>query len=314
MENVKSSDIAIVVFTYGRLEHTKITLETLSRNIGFNNYPVVIYSDGPKVGHEQKVEEVRKILREFKSNNPNVTVIERKTNLGLEKSIISGITDALKKYPGVIAIEDDIRTSPSFLEYMANMLTMYKSEKNVGCISGYNHPIELMTIPKLYPYEIFFAPRTSSWGWATWRDRWEDVDWDVKDIDSFISNKKLQKEFNLGGDDLSRMLINQVKKGIDTWDIQWCYHNFKKGRLTIYPTISYVENIGMDGTGVHCGKTSGFRNDDLNKNSNIKTPSTVSINPELLKNFKKASTLTPKMYYELILDRVLKILKLPTKK
>lgn len=306
---MNASEIAIIVFTYGRLDHTKITLEFLSANKGFSNHPVIIYSDGPKTGHEEKVESVREFLIEFQKKNRNVNIVEREENFGLEKSIITGISEALNKYPAVIAIEDDIRTSSSFLKYMRLSLTKYSDNKEIGGISGYNSPRDRMKIPESYQYDIYFAPRTCSWGWATWSDRWDNIDWDVKDIDSFIKDKKKQREFNKGGNDLSRMLINQAKKGIDTWDIQWCYHNFKKNRFTIYPTISYVENIGMDGTGIHCGKTTGYQNDSLNRNENIKLPSEVVLDKEVLKNFHKAQSLTLKMYAELIFDRGIKILK-----
>lgn len=306
---MKNSLSAIVMFAYARLEHTIATLEALSMNDGFKDHSVIIFSDGPKAGHEEKVEKLREYLREFKSRYSNVQLLERDKNMGLEKSIITGVTETLKKYPSVIVVEDDIKTSPKFLTYMESMLRKYEKDMKVGGISGYNAPVERMAVPKSYEYDIFFAPRTCSWGWATWRNRWDNVDWKVKDIESFIKDRKLQKEFNKGGDDLSRMLINQATKGIDTWDIQWCYHNFKKNRLTIYPTISYVENIGMDGTGAHCGKTSGFKNNSLNTKTDIKTPNKVEIDESVLRSFKRAQSLTLKMYAELIYDRGIKILK-----
>ena len=303
------SDILIVVFTYGRLDHTKITLEALSQNKNFENFDVIIFSDGPKINHIKEVNSVREYLKKFKSKYSNVKVIEREKNIGLEKSIISGITEGFKSYSAIIAIEDDIRTSPEFLQYMKELLGKYKENKNIGCITGFNQPNNRMKIPKGYNYDIYFAPRTCSWGWATWKDRWEDVDWKVTDIEEFIKNKKAQREFNKGGNDLSRMLINQVKKGIDTWDIQWCYHNFKHNRLTIYPIKSYVENIGMDGTGIHCGKTSGFKNDILNMKEVTNIPLKVEIDKKILKNFKSASFLTLKMFVELAYYRVLGIIK-----
>lgn len=306
---MKKSNIGIVVFTYSRLDHAKITLEELAKNDGFSDYTVTIFSDGPKEQHKDQVQKVRDYLKEFKSKYKNVSVIERKENLGLEKSIIEGVSSMLNQYEGVIVIEDDIRTSPKFLEYMNRMLSSYKDKKDIGSISGFNHQKNLMKIPVSYKYDIYFAPRTCSWGWATWKDRWENIDWKVKDIETLINNKKLQKEFNQGGNDLSKMLINQVKKGIDTWDIQWCYHNFKEKRFTIYPVLSYVENIGMDGTGIHCGKVSAFKNDNLNQNDVKNIPSEIYLDSEVLKNFKKAQGLTLKMYYELIIDRISRLLK-----
>ncbi len=306
---MRFSDILVIVFTYGRLDHTRVTLEALSQNRSFKNFNVIIFSDGPKINHIKEVNSVREYLKEFKSKYTNVKVVEREKNIGLEKSIINGITEGFKSYKAVIAIEDDIRTSREFLKYMKDMLTIYEENKDVGCITGFNHPSNRMTISKGYRYDIYFAPRTCSWGWATWKDRWDGVDWEVSDIEEFIKNKGVQKEFNKGGNDLSRMLINQVQKGIDTWDIQWCYDNFKHNRLTVYPTQSYVENIGMDGTGIHCGKTSGFKNDFLNVNKVVNIPEGVEINKKTLKNFKRASSLTLRMFIELAYHRIVEIVK-----
>lgn len=306
---MKISDIAIVVFTYGRLEHTKITLDALSSNENFEQYPVFIYSDGPKAGHEEKVKSVRIFLKEFKEKHSNIKVIERKNNIGLEKSIVSGITEILRRYPAVIVIEDDIRTSKVFLKYMSRMLNLYADNKKIGSVTGFCYSQDRMKIPKDYQYDIYFAPRTCSWGWATWRDRWDDIDWDVKDINEFIKDKGRQREFNKGGNDLSKMLIAQAKKGIDTWDIQWCYHNFKYNRFTIYPTVSYVENIGMDGTGVHCGRTSGFRNDSLNERLPKRIPKGFNMDAQILKNFKKSTNFTLKMFIELSIYRLYKIIQ-----
>lgn len=302
---MKHSDIAIVIFTYGRLDHTKITLDSISKNYNFKEYPVVIYSDGPKIGHEDKVLSVRDFLKDFRKNNTNVKVIERAKNIGLEKSIISGITETLERYPAVIVIEDDIRTSPAFLNFMSTMLDKYKDDKRIGSISGYSHAKGVMNIPESYKYDVFFVPRTSSWGWATWKDKWEDVDWDIKEIEEFESDRGAQRNFNKGGKDLSGMLIKQVKKGIDTWDIQWSYHNFKKKRFTVYPTISYVENIGHDGTGIHCGISSSFVNTELNLNKDILIPEEVIVNEYLVQQYKRVFEMTPTKFVRLAFNKVI---------
>jgi len=302
---VELKDVAIIVFTYGRLDHTKITLESLASNRGFKNHPVIVYSDGPKAGHEEKVLSVRNFLKDFRKNHKNIEIKQRTNNLGLEKSIISGITEALKKYSAVIVIEDDIRTSPAFLNFMTTMLSKYKDDKRIGSISGYTHSREIMQIPDSYEYDIFFVPRTSSWGWATWRDRWEDVDWNVSNIEKFRKDKNEQYNFNKGGKDLSGMLIKQVEKGIDTWDIQWSYHNFKKNRLTIYPTISYVENIGHDGTGIHCGISSSFVNSKLNMKTNLSLPKDVFLDGYLVNKYKRVFEMTPTKFVRLAFNKAI---------
>ncbi|MEO6851591.1 MAG: sugar transferase, partial [Mucilaginibacter sp.] len=82
----------IALFVYNRPEHTRRTISYLQKNLLADESRLFIFSDGPKTDADKaKVEEVRQLLKEvtgFKS----VKVTERKENLGLANSIISGVT------------------------------------------------------------------------------------------------------------------------------------------------------------------------------------------------------------------------------
>jgi hypothetical protein len=144
-----------------------------------------------------------------------------------------------------------------------------------------------MKIPKDYKFDVYFNPRAASWSWATWKDRWEKADWEVEDFEDFKKSKNLQEKFNLGGGDMSNMLISQMEGKIDSWAIRWCYHHFKNDAFCVYPTRSYVNNIGLDGSGVHCGVNKGYNNNFLSDKVEISTPQQIKIDEEVIKNFRK---------------------------
>ena len=53
------------------------------------------------------------------------------------------------------------------------------------------------------------------------------------------------------------MLIQAMEyESIPFWDIRFCYHMYINKLNFIYPVISKVRNIGTDGSGSHCGKSS----------------------------------------------------------
>lgn len=52
-----------------------------------------------------------------------------------------------------------------------------------------------------------------------------------------------------------RMLEDQVNGRIDSWAVRWHAATFLENKLTLYPGVSLVKNIGHDGSGVHCGKS-----------------------------------------------------------
>jgi hypothetical protein len=281
----------IALFTYNRPLHTKKTIEALQSNTIAKDSILYIFSDAAK-NEEQasKVNEVRKYIQTIQGFK-KVIIIERQQNLGLDPSIISGVSEILNRYNKIIVLEDDLITSPVFLEYMNNMLDAYQNTENIYSITGYNYPSSLIRIPSDYQYDVYFNQRAASWGWGTWKDRWESVDWDIQDFDEFKHSKQVQNKFNQGGNDMSNMLLasqsNDLKLG-NPWDIRFCYHLFKEDGYCVYPTNSYVSNIGLDGTGVHCGTSDKYAVpvENLSINTDLKLPPGIILDKRIQSNFR----------------------------
>lgn len=242
----------IVLFVYNRPTHTQKTLEALGANRLASVSDLIVFSDGYKNDDDDKinVELTRKI---FENSLPfkSVTINKAPKNRGLAKSIIEGVTEVLAKHPTVIVLEDDLITSPSFLEYMNHALSFY-NQSHVYSISGYTPPVD---IPSNYGYSTYSTGRICSWGWATWRDKWQQVKWSVDDFESFFKDSKEVSRFNAMGDDLSPMLLKFKQEVISSWAIRFAYHTFKSGGIAIYPTKSLVANLGVDGSGTHMKAT-----------------------------------------------------------
>lgn len=299
----------IVLFTYNRLYHTQRTVEALQNNTLAKDSILYIFSDGPK-NEEQtaKVNEVRKYIHTIQGFK-KVIIIENRKNKGLAKSIIEGVTQIINQHNRVIVLEDDLITSLVFLEHMNNMLDKYQNLDNIYSITGYNHPKSIMQIPSYYQYDIYFNQRPASWSWGTWKDKWENVDWDILDFNEFKHNKRTQKNFNQGGDDMSDMLIAQMSNKIDSWAIRWSYHHFKKDGYCVYPTNSYVSNIGHDGSGVHCGTSDKYTipAKDLSTKTHLKLPPSIIIDKRIQASCKNVFS-TP--LYEKLSKRLLQSLGL----
>lgn len=292
-EKIDMNPSPITLFVYNRPIHTKKTIKALKANKLASKSILYIYSDCPKKEeHIKDVKEVREYIYTIKGFK-QINIVERKQNYGLAKSIIKGVTEVIDKYNKVIVLEDDLITSHMFLSFMNNMLETYEKEKKIYSITGYNYPPKLMKIPKEYKYDIYFSPRAGSWGWATWKDRWDKADWEVKDYEEFKKNKQLQKEFNKGGDDMTDMLIKQMEGKLDSWAIRWCYTLFKNNSYCIYPTRSYIDNIGMDGSGVHCGSSEKYKQRELNTKTQIITPDVIEPNEEIVKQIRRINSGNP---------------------
>lgn len=277
----------IVIFVYNRLDHTKQTIEALARNDLANASEVFIYSDAAKTDQgAEKVEAVRQYVDSIIPDSlfKSVTIIKAESNRGLADSVINGVSEIINRFGKVIVVEDDLVTTPDFLSYMNRALDFYRDDPKIWSISGYSFK---MKIPKSYKHDVFLSYRASSWGYATWANRWNTVDWELTEYQQFSKDRKMQHVLNRGGRDLSLMVHDQMEGRIDSWAIRWCYEQAKQDKYTVYPIYSLVRNLGLDGSGTH-GKQ-----DDRNRwSSTIKNTDTdivlenLEINRAIVSRFK----------------------------
>ena len=279
-----SSLSPIILFVYNRPEETKKTLDTLQVNLLAEETDLYIFSDAAKEPSQQEnVKDVRSIIHSvdgFKS----VSIIEQEKNKGLAPSIIDGVSSVLLKHKKAIVLEDDLVTSPNFLSYMNQSLDFYEKDKQIASISGCTYHIN---IPQNYLYDVYFTRRMCSHGWAIWLDRWESIDWELKDYDSFKNNWRENLKLMKGGEDLPRMLAAYKKGKINSWAVRFCYHQYKTNTFTVWPTQSKVDNKGFNVRGSNTKRMKAL--DRIDFASSDKTvfrfPENVFINKTINRRF-----------------------------
>lgn len=245
----------IVLFAYSRPEHTRKTLESLKKNELAGNSILYIFCDGPKAEASEKTRENIRLVREIAKEDQwcgEVIIREQDNNLGLAGSISSGVTEIIEKYGKIIVLEDDLILSPAFLSYMNKALIFYENYPAVFSIGAYSYPSSIMHIPNDYPFDTYVCLRNCSWGWATWKNKWSLVDWNVNAYEYIKNNPACKAALNRMGDDEFEMLYQQQECGLNIWSIQFTIAHFVNHAIAIYPTISYVNNAGLDGTGENC--------------------------------------------------------------
>ncbi|WP_080240651.1 glycosyltransferase family protein [Spirosoma rigui] len=233
----------VLLFAFKRAHELQQTLSALRANYLAAETELYVFVDGPRRDDEvDKVNAVHAVVNSidgFKS----VHRVYSKHNIGCADSIIAGVTQILKQHPSVIVLEDDVVTTPNFLDFMNQSLRLYAFVPQVFSIGGYTFPFRK---PDQYANDGYFFQRTCAWGWGIWADRWNQVDWSLDDFDAFMANPLARRQFNAGGSDRVRMLKRAQTRDIDAWDIRLCYAEYKAGGYTLYPTISKTINIGVD--------------------------------------------------------------------
>lgn len=241
----------IIIFVYNRADHFIQVYNALSACREAKDSDLFIFSDGAKnKAGQEKVNEVRTAVAAIKDSGDfkSVTVAESPVNKGLAASVIAGVTEVINKYGKAIVVEDDCKVSPFFLSFMNNALDYYENNKKIGSIAGYTPMIDL---PEDYKKDVFAAYRSCSWTWATWKDRWDGVDWELKYIKEFYKSPKLIHRLNSNGSDRFMRLYRQTKGNGSSWSVRFGAHLVKNNLITVYPRYSYNSNIGCDESGVH---------------------------------------------------------------
>jgi hypothetical protein len=245
----------IALFAYNRPDHLRHTITALRNSTLASTSTLYIFCDGAKTAQDlAAVHEVRSIARNV-SGFAKVTMREQRANLGLAQSIIAGVSELTAEFGSTIVLEDDLVVAPGFLTYMNQALERYRHEHRVMQVSGYMFPVK-----RPQRYESTFLCRVpTSWGWGTWSRAWRQFSPDCSGLLEYLRESGQQHAFNVNGAyPYFEHLHLQTEGKLDVWGVRWYASMFTAGGLCLYPNRSLVHNIGMDGSGVHCGVSSNF--------------------------------------------------------
>lgn len=248
----------IVVICYNRKDKLKVCIDSLMKCELSDKTEVFIFSDGAKNKDDEiKVGEVREYINSLKTTHTfkNLTVIPRENNYGLARSVIGGVSEIINIYGKAIVVEDDLLLSRDFLRYMNSALDYYKDKKRYGLISAYTYPLKVLSN---YDKDIYVAGKGECWGWGTWKDRWDNVDWELSSFEEYLKDPARRKAFSSLEIGLEDQLIAQYEGRLDAWAARWCFHLFNNDLWTVYPKICRAVNIGFDGTGSNCDASELF--------------------------------------------------------
>jgi hypothetical protein len=233
---------AVLIIAYRRNQNVIELIETLMLS-GVSRIYVAI--DGSLIPNNLSPDHsLNSQLRVFQDRNPiQLKIWQRDSNLGPAVSVITAIEWFFSHEESGVILEDDLKLTSDSMMFFSKALSTFANQKSVGLISGSNFWGVLGTHNSL-PFSSY--PLT--WGWATWRDRWELM------RTPFFCNYT----FNLGS--LSRLeqsfwrtgIENCMDRKLDAWDIPFAA-NFKSLNLqAVIPHRNLVTNIGFD---VYAGNT-----------------------------------------------------------
>jgi hypothetical protein len=237
----------VALFIFKRPDHVRRTIASLQACTGYDESRIVVFADGPSSRRDVPgVDQARAVARSLLGDR--ATFVERDANLGLDRSIIKGVTDLCDRYGKVVVVEDDLVLAPGFLQFLNRGLRRYADEPRIMQVSG--HMFDVAALRSLD--HAILLPLTTSWGWGTWRRAWDQFDPRADGWRERVSDVRTRRRFDLDGHfAYSDMLAREMRRPIPAWDIRWYYTVFARGGLGLFPPRTLVVNAGFDGSGTH---------------------------------------------------------------
>lgn len=238
--------IGIIVFAYNRSVHLSRTLEALRKNEGIDS--IYVFQDGLKEeAHREEWERTKAVICSI--NWCEVNYFFSEENKGLKQSILDGVNYVFRENDAIVVLEDDCVVTANFMSFMRQSLIKYEECKQVYSVSGYAWPLDFSE----RKYDAYFCGRISSWGWGTWKDRWQKLELNYEMMKEMRADRALSEELAIWGNDFEDILVGNIREKTDSWAIFWALSVIRNKGLCLNPYESLVLNIGFDGTGVHCG-------------------------------------------------------------
>ncbi len=237
----------VALFVYNRADNMMKTLECLVKNTLAAETDLYVFSDGGKDTKSwRQVQDVRRKLHRFKSKVEaegalkSMTIVERPENIYLERNITEGIAQIFETYDRVMVLEDDICTSPYYLQYMNQAFDLYADVPKVMHVAGFTN----LALDPLQESVFYFTPHMSGWGWGTWRDRWQQHFIHYQTREEALEGMSLDDQDAIQYGGVFPCLKSLDKRPIP-WDICWEIAIYKAGGLCLTPGHTLVRNIGL---------------------------------------------------------------------
>jgi hypothetical protein len=206
---------------FNRPQYTKRVIDALSQCEGIQKYHLLIFID-----HGGNPDVIR-LANDIKFTSKEVVVHTRR--LGCDNNIHSALSAGFKKSDYNIHIEDDICPGKDMLKYFEFCDYRYRYDLTVFTICAYHKARNEKEHQEYYCDKVFRNPWFTPWGWATWKDRWDEI----------------KKQWNYSA-----------------WDIH-VHSNIRKDRFEIRPYLARTQNIG-EFNGAHATPEI-FRRDHYNE-------------------------------------------------
>ena len=239
----------VLLITFNRPQYLSQVLKALKLANVSNLY---VFKDGPRPNNSEDIEKGKEIeclidaidwpckgVKNFMNNN-----------LGCGWGPYSAISWAFQYVDRLIILEDDCVPSTAFFPYCEYLLEKYSEDNRVRHISGF---CEFEGNPAFSTFDYIFTQYAHTWGWATWKRVWNNMDMQERLIIPFFRNGGFTDQFATKEENRFFNKYYWARKSplleaMHSWDYQYAAYSKMSGALSIVPSKNLIHNIGEYGT------------------------------------------------------------------
>jgi hypothetical protein len=264
---MKNTNTPVLFIVFNRPNTTKVVFDAIRKAKPQKLY---VAADGPRKGNKEDDGNCALVKEIVKQIDWECQVHYRfsEINQGCGPGPANAITWAFENEDRLIILEDDCVPAQSFFLYCNELLERYKNDSRIWLISGNQYNEEAVTTQHSY----FFSKYGHSWGWATWKRCWLEMDLSlskypkINSQDLFKSAYRTKEEFKFFQKKINTIYKNESLKS-HIWDFQFGFAVSLNGGLCIVPRNNLVKNIGYFGT--HSSKKDKLHNLPIDENYSI---------------------------------------------
>jgi len=244
-------NVPIIIPTLNRYQHLKRCIASLQNCKLSEKAEVIIALDYPSNESQwdgyKKIGEYLEQVKGFAA----LEVIKRDHNFGAQRNYLELVSYVNSRYDGYVYIEDDCEFSPNFLDYINKGLEKFKDDPRIIAICGDGGTFKK---PGDYTANYIYRKGFSAWGYGTWNNRLDKVDYDVADMRDFVADPELRKRLKYYYERHYYTTLTHIYHDTAIWgDGAIVLDMIKNDTYCVYPTVSKVRNHGHDGSGEHGG-------------------------------------------------------------
>lgn len=236
----------VLFLTFARPEYARKSFDSIKKA-----KPKILYFYSNKGRQEKEGEvlrnnEIRSYIEEIDWDCELHTWF-RDEYVDVYQSLLSAKQWAFKNEDRLIMLEEDCLASLAFFQFCDRFLDVYKKDKRINYITGNNYAIGY----KEEGTDHYITRTIHHHGWATWKDRWQEINWDLLPEDIIESGALLEyyKDCRCRYLYFKRYYLSETNfiKHTKCWDYIKVINQISKCSYAVTPIYNLVQNIGLKG-------------------------------------------------------------------